>query len=63
MFSINVSYVNVHYSRERSFLFRGNSTIRYNYKPNEHTIYGFWNSYFKKDRYFDKTNKKSGNYI
>ena len=40
------------YSYENSFLFRKNSTIQFNHKKQK----------TKQDRYFDETNKKSGNY-
>ena len=40
-------YPNI-YSRESSFLFRGNSMIQFNHKKTEQT---------KQDRYFDETTK------
>ena len=49
--NLNV-YLNI-YSRESSFLFRGNQTIQFNHKKHEQT---------NQDRYFDETNKKAGNY-
>ena len=41
-------YPNI-YSRERSFLFRGNSTIQFNHKKIKQT---------KQDRYFNETTEK-----
>ena len=43
--NVNV-YQNI-YSHESGFLFKGNLTIRFYYKLNEQTKYGFKNSYFK----------------
>ena len=49
--NLNV-YPNI-YSRESSFLFRGNSTVKFNHKKSKQ---------IKQDRYFDATNKKFTNY-